>query len=232
MVLALTTLLLQFSVVQTSVPTGGSNAPSQTALAAAPWQAGAAAVNTPVTSNASSVQPLGIRRLSHVHLLGVAGTSQPSTANGDGSSSSGASSGSWVHAATEGTDSLAGIIAAPAPATPLPPFKAGPNEVRKTSRMWTALTIAQHSAATYDAWSTRRALSAGGRYEADPLIRPFANSPALYGAIQVGPVVLDYLGRRMSRSENKWMHRLWWLPQSAATAGFLFSGSHNLIHSH
>ena len=118
------------------------------------------------------------------------------------------------------------------PAQPLPAFKVGPSEVyRPSSRAWAILTIAQHSAATYDAWSTRHVLAQGGRSEADPLMQPFAHSPALYGAIQVGPGVLDFLGRRMSRSQNKWIHRLWWVPQAAATAGFLFSGSHNLANS-
>jgi len=229
MVLAATILLLQFAAIQPSVPATGLNAQSQSALAAtavAP-QAGPTSSNSFAVSNPDTVEPLGIRSFSHVHLFAAASTSQPDPANHDGSSSSGLR----VPATGEVTDSPMGIIAAPAPATALPPFQAGPTGIRKPSRMWAVLAIAQHGAATFDAWSTRHALSAGGRYEADPLMRPFANSPAVYGAIQAGPVVLDYFGRKMSHSENTLLRRLWWVPQSVATVGFLFSGSHNLIHS-
>jgi hypothetical protein len=116
-------------------------------------------------------------------------------------------------------------------AEPMPPFKAGPAEVRRSNRSWLALTIAQHTAATFDAWSTRRAISRGGSYEADPLMRPFAHSSALYGVMQIGPGALDYLARRMRRSDHKWVRRLWWVPQSAATVGFVYSGAHNLAVS-
>jgi hypothetical protein len=228
MVLTATILLFQLAVIQPSVPATGLDAQSQSspAVTAIAEQTGSTAIRSLTVSNASNVEPLGVRSLSHVHFLAAVSTSQPSPTNREGSSSSG----SKVTAAIEGTGTVTGIIAVPAPATPLPPFKAGPNGIRKTNR-WAVLTIALHSAATFDAWSTRHALSAGGRYEADPLMRPFANSAALYGAMQAAPLVLDYFGRRMSHSENKLLKRLWWLPQSVATASFLFSGSHNLIHS-
>jgi hypothetical protein len=125
--------------------------------------------------------------------------------------------------------SLAGAFVAPPESTPA--FKAGRMDMHRSNRRWAALVLAQHTAATFDAWSTRRALSGGGRFEADPLMRPFANSPAIYGVIHVGPAMLDYIGRRMNHSQNKWLHRLWWVPQTAATAGFLFSGSRNLANS-
>lgn len=85
----------------------------------------------------------------------------------------------------------------------------------------------QHSAATFDAYSTRQAVSSGA-IEADPLMRPFAQSPAIYAAIQVGPAILDYAARRMQRSSNNFLRRTWWVPQSASTGLFLFSGAHNL----
>jgi hypothetical protein len=44
----------------------------------------------------------------------------------------------------------------------------------------------------------------------------------------VGPVILDYVARRMQRSENNFFRRTWWAPQSLATAGFIFSGVHNM----
>lgn len=97
-------------------------------------------------------------------------------------------------------------------------------------RGWAGLLLAQHSAAAFDAWSTRRAISRG-RAEADPLMAPFAHSAAIYGAIRAAPSLLDYFGRRMQRSPRTWERRLWWLPQSVATVGFLFSGGYNLSHT-
>lgn len=94
-------------------------------------------------------------------------------------------------------------------------------------RAWLLLSIAEHSAATFDAYSTRVAISKGAQ-EADPLMQPFAHSPALYGAIQVCPLVLDFAARRMERSQHSFLRRTWWVPQSAATGIFLFSGAHNI----
>jgi hypothetical protein len=126
---------------------------------------------------------------------------------------------------------VASLSGAFIPVTADPPsgFIAGPGAVRKSNRSWATLVVAQHAAATFDAWSTRRALSHPGRSEGDPLMRPFAHSGAIYGAIQVGPVILDYVGRRMSRSQHNWVRKLWWVPQSAATVGFMFSGVHNVV---
>jgi hypothetical protein len=92
---------------------------------------------------------------------------------------------------------------------------------------WIALSVAQHAAAAFDAYSTRDAISHGA-IEADPLMRPFANSSGIYAAIQVLPVALDYTARRMQRSPNNFVRRIWWVPQSAATASYVFSGVHNL----
>jgi hypothetical protein len=94
-------------------------------------------------------------------------------------------------------------------------------------RNWLILSVVQHGAATFDAYSTRQAVTSGAQ-EADPFMRPFAQSPAIYIAIQGAPVVLDYAARRMQRSPNSFLRRTWWLPQSASTGLFLFSGIHNL----
>lgn len=110
-----------------------------------------------------------------------------------------------------------------------PPFRSPFNLPATHHRLWLALSAAEHSAATYDAWSTRRAL-ATGRIEADPLMRPFAGSASLYPAMQLVPFGLDYLAHRLERSSG-WAHRVWWLPQSAATVTFLFSGSYNVAHT-
>jgi hypothetical protein len=94
-------------------------------------------------------------------------------------------------------------------------------------RDWVALTIAQHSAATFDAWTTRRAISAGA-YETDPLLRPFARNASVYAAIQVSPLLLDYVSKRMMTSRHGWMRRTWWIPQAVSTTAFFISGAHNL----
>jgi hypothetical protein len=94
-------------------------------------------------------------------------------------------------------------------------------------RQWIALAIAEHAAATFDAISTRQAINRGA-VEADPLMKPFAQSPAIYAAIQVAPVALDFAARRMQRSPNRFLHNTWWVPQSAATGMFIFSGVHNV----
>lgn len=100
-----------------------------------------------------------------------------------------------------------------------------------TMRKWLILSAAEHGAATFDAWSTRRNLSEGIGYETNPLLRPFANSSALYAAVQVAPVLLDLLSRQMMRSSHPWERRIWWVPQSASTVASLAAGAHNMaIH--
>jgi hypothetical protein len=58
-------------------------------------------------------------------------------------------------------------------------------------------------------------------------MRPFAHSPAVYAAIQLGPAMLDIVARHMQRSRNSLWRHTWWVPQSASTGVFLFSGIHN-----
>jgi hypothetical protein len=115
------------------------------------------------------------------------------------------------------------------PPSPPPDFRPFNEMTILQPKWWFLLGAAEHSSATFDAWSTRRALSAG-RVEADPIMRPFAGSPAIYGAVQVIPVGLDYLARRLQRSSG-WTRHIWWAPQSIATATSLFSGSYNVAHT-
>jgi hypothetical protein len=105
-----------------------------------------------------------------------------------------------------------------------PVIQAEPTPSRRT---WLALSLVQHGAATFDAYSTREAISRGA-VEMDPMMRPYAHSPGLYAAIQVGPVLLDLVSRKMQRSQNGFARRMWWLPQSMSAAGFLYSDAHNL----
>lgn len=110
---------------------------------------------------------------------------------------------------------------------PAKPSKVISVEQIPSRKSWLILSIVQHSAATFDAASTRDAVSSGA-HEADPMMRPFANTPGIYAAIQGGPFILDYAARRMQRSSNNLLRHTWWLPQSASTGLFLFSGVHNL----
>jgi hypothetical protein len=119
------------------------------------------------------------------------------------------------------------------PSLAVPLSQSTPADYREKSHRgeWIALGIAQHSAAAFDAWSTRRALSTGDAQESNPVLRPFANNSSLYAAIQVGPVLFDYVSRRMMTSQHGWARRTWWILQAASTATSLASGAHNLtIH--
>ena len=60
-------------------------------------------------------------------------------------------------------------------------------ENRRKELMWKGLIIASSGAATFDAWSTRHAITTAGAQELNPLLRPFAGNASLYAAIQVGP---------------------------------------------
>ena len=110
---------------------------------------------------------------------------------------------------------------------PVKPVKVYTAEKPRMSRSWLALAMVQHGAATFDAYSTRQAIGRGA-VEDDPLMRPFAHSGAIYAAIQVGPLVLDYVARRMQHSEYGMVRRVWFVPQTASTVGFVLSGAHNL----
>jgi hypothetical protein len=111
--------------------------------------------------------------------------------------------------------------------TPVKPVRIIAVETAPARRSWLILSFAQHGAATFDAYTTRQAVSAGAR-EDDPLMRPFANSPAIYAVSQIGPALLDYAARRMQRSQHAFVRRSWWLPQSVSTSLYIFCGTHNL----
>jgi hypothetical protein len=94
-------------------------------------------------------------------------------------------------------------------------------------RMWLGLSIAAHGGAIFDAWSTRRVISAGGE-ELNPMVRPFVRNASIYVATQVGPTIWDYLGRRMEKSRHLWIRDCWWLPQTLNAAMSVAAGVHNL----
>ena len=138
----------------------------------------------------------------------------------------------------------AGLLEAPLPmpivksATPVAflrpanPLTVSVNELRdenrRNRRTWLGLALAEHSAATFDAWSTRHAITTAGAQELNPLLKPFAKNASLYVAIQVAPVLMDFAARKMMYSHHSWVRRMWWAPQSASFVGSLFCGAHNV----
>jgi len=103
-------------------------------------------------------------------------------------------------------------------------------ENRRKQMMWKGLVIATSGAATFDAWSTRRAISTYGAQELNPMLRPFAGNASLYAAIQVGPVLMDFVGKKMMYSSHPWVRRMWWVPQSASFVSSIFCGAHNVAY--
>ncbi len=109
----------------------------------------------------------------------------------------------------------------------LKPAMERPVPTPRQQKLWYTFMAVSHSAAAFDAYSTRRAISGNYGTEGNPLLRPFSHSNAIYAATQVSPAVMDYVGRRMMTSSHPTLRRLWWVPQVAG-AGFSFSaGMHN-----
>ncbi|MGD0905944.1 MAG: hypothetical protein ABSA96_00060 [Candidatus Acidiferrales bacterium] len=94
--------------------------------------------------------------------------------------------------------------------------------------VWKGLVIASSGAATFDAWTTRHAITTAGAVELNPMLKPFAGNASLYAAIQVGPALMDYVGKKMMYSRFTVVRRMWWVPQSASFVSSLFCGAHNL----
>lgn len=106
------------------------------------------------------------------------------------------------------------------------------NEDRsRNSRIWYSLVVFDHAAAGFDAYSTRQAIGHGG-VELNPFLKPFADSPAIYPALQVWPTAMDFVGGKMMHSHNRVLRRAWWVPQVASTVAFVSFGFHNLgVHA-
>ena len=115
----------------------------------------------------------------------------------------------------------------PFPVSAIKPAIERPDPTPRQKRLWYTLLAASHSAAAFDAWSTRRAVSGNYGTESDPLLRPFAHSNAIYAATQISPAVMDYFGRRMMTSSHPTLRRFWWIPQVAGTGLSFASGMHN-----
>jgi hypothetical protein len=103
---------------------------------------------------------------------------------------------------------------------------AKPEQRQPNPRNWYLLAAASHGAAGFDAWTTRRSMQSGA-VELNPVLKPFANSNAIYPALQVGPTLSSYLAKRMMRSNRPIYRKLWWVPQLASTAVSLTCGIKN-----
>ena len=93
------------------------------------------------------------------------------------------------------------------------------------------LAVAGSAAATFDAYTTRRAIQSGA-VEMNPLLKPFANSNGLYAAIQVSPILIDVVAYKMQHSENRFARHTWWLPQAMGTGVSISAAGHNLGNIH
>src|SRR6266478_195964 len=121
----------------------------------------------------------------------------------------------------------AGAVQPPSVALAVQPMKPAytrPRETRGQRVAWYTLVAAGHGAAAFDAYSTR--LVVGGNYGMKTAAA--ADSGAMYAATQVSPAVMDYIGKRMMVSENRWVRKMWWLPQAAGSGFSVFAGVHNL----
>jgi hypothetical protein len=186
----------------------------------------------PVAGAAANIlQPANAQAVTETHAALPAAASIPVTATGKDSASDDSTKTSLrtVGPSPAPSPNLAASSMASVYLPPPTAFRP-PDEPPVTHRKtWILLSAVEHSSAGYDAWSTRYALS-NGRVEADPLMRPFAGSAGLYGAIQAIPIGLDYVAHRFQRSSG-WTHHIWWAPQAIASATFLFSGSYNVAHT-
>jgi hypothetical protein len=130
-------------------------------------------------------------------------------------------------AKSEVTAEASSVAIKPFSNSALKPAMERPLPTPRQQKLWYTFLAVGHSAAAFDAYSTRRALSGNYGTEGNPLLRPFAHSNAMYAATQVSPAVMDYVGRRMMTSSHPALRKFWWVPQVAG-AGFSFgAGMHN-----
>jgi hypothetical protein len=121
-----------------------------------------------------------------------------------------------------------GLSPAAEPLHPVKPVLTGPRETPRQRKIWYGLAIVGSGGAAFDAWTTHRAVAGGYGQEANPFLRPFAGSNAIYAATQVSPLVMDFLGKQMMMSQHRWVRKMWWLPQTAGASLSFVSGVHNV----
>jgi hypothetical protein len=119
-------------------------------------------------------------------------------------------------------------LAAAVMVRPEAPIEA-PRQVEKHKpkvREWMLLSATAHTAAGFDAWTTRRNVNAGA-VELNAVLKPFGNSNSLYAVMQAGPTAMDFVGWKMVRSNHRIYRRLWWVPQVASAAVSVTCGINN-----
>lgn len=117
---------------------------------------------------------------------------------------------------------------APMSILPSKAFIGRPYETPAQRKLWYALSFTGSGLAAADAWSTRRAITQGYGVEGNPMLRPFSHSSVLYGATQVSPLVMDFIGKRMMVSQHRILRKAWWLPQLAGSGMSTFAVVHNV----
>jgi len=120
----------------------------------------------------------------------------------------------------------------PPVAQPVKPAVQRDYDTEHDKKVWWALTAVSSGAAAFDAWSTKRAVTGGYGTEANPTLRPFSHSNAIYAATQVSPIVLDLIGRKLMTSRHNWVRKLWWAPQMAGANVSVSAGIHNVSVVH
>ncbi|HXH66270.1 MAG TPA: hypothetical protein VNI81_03660 [Candidatus Limnocylindrales bacterium] len=127
----------------------------------------------------------------------------------------------------EATAESTSIAVKPFSNSAIKPAMERPLPTPRQQKLWFTFMAVGHSAAAFDAYSTRRAVSGNYGTEGNPLLRPFSHSNAMYAATQVSPAIMDYVGRRVMTSSHPTLRKFWWVPQVAG-AGFSFgAGMHN-----
>jgi hypothetical protein len=130
-------------------------------------------------------------------------------------------------AKSEATAESSSISIQPFSNAALKPAIERPLPTPRQQKLWYTFMAVGHSAAAFDAYSTRRAISGNYGTEGNPLLRPFSHSNAIYAATQVSPALMDYVGRRMMTSSHPTLRRFWWVPQAAGASLSFGAGMHN-----
>ena len=71
-------------------------------------------------------------------------------------------------------------------------------------------------------------MTGGYGQEANPVLRPFAHSNAIYAATQVSPAIMDFIGKRLMVSQHPLLRKVWWVPQVAGGTLSFSAGAHNV----
>ena len=219
MVLAVAALLFQFQSFALPAPPIGAQMPVIHAVSVNSFKESApVSTNPPVAVEEDTISTASESSSTRMNL------DQVLLVNGD-SRNQFSSSLKTVAFETPGDAQSFSTVRMPAPFTKESRFRDALSQPSR--RQWLALALLQHGAAAFDAYSTRQAVGHGA-VEDNPMLRPFAGSPAMYAATQVAPLLFDLMARHMQRSEYPLFRRFWWVPQTASAGLSILSGFHNL----